>query len=195
MSDLVAVPMDQLSPRQRLAETAFRLFYAHGINAVGIDRVLAEAGVSKATLYRHFPAKDDLIVEFVRLRDARYRAWLRDRVEALGNDPESRALAVFDAIKERCLAGDFRGCAFGNTVAELADPGHPGHRAAREHKAAVRDYLAELLTRAGVREPEQLAGRFLLLLDGAVTTAVRDGCADAADEARAIAATLMRIND
>ncbi|WP_433003734.1 TetR/AcrR family transcriptional regulator [Kribbella sp. CA-294648] len=192
MSELVGVPGDQLSPRQRLVETAFRLFYEHGINAVGIDRVLAEAGVSKATLYRHFATKDGLIVEFVRLRDARYRVWLRERVDALGSDPESRILAVFGAIKERCQAGDFRGCAFGNTVAELADPDHPAHQAAREHKEAIRAYLAELLTQAGVREPEQLAGRFLLLIDGAVTTAVRDGSADAADEARAIASTLLR---
>lgn len=177
--------------RSRLLETASTLFYESGVRAVGIDRVIAESGVAKATLYRHFPTKDQLVVAYVELRDERWRDWLKTRVEALAPDPADRALAVFDAVAERCATGDFRGCAFTNTIIDVADRSHPAHVAAARHKTRVRAYFTELLAAAGVAEPEPLARLWLLLLDGAVVTALREGSPAPAGIARQAAAVLL----
>ena len=188
---LVNVQSASLSPRQRILEVAARLFYDEGIHAVGIDRVIAESGTSKATLYRHFATKDDLVAEYVRLRDARYLEWLAERVTALAPDRRRRPLAVFDAIVERCESKEFQGCAFGHAIAEFPDPDHPAHRAAREHKAAVRQYLQELVRDAGHSKPETRAQELLLLLDGAVTTAERDRTSKAVKLAKSMAQVLL----
>jgi AcrR family transcriptional regulator len=177
--------------RSRLLETACILFYKYGVHAVGIDRVIAEAGVSKATLYRHFPTKDHLVVAYVQLRDQRWRNWMTARVGVLAADPVDRPLAVFDAVAERCASGDFRGCAFTNTIVDVADRSHPAHRAAAQHKDQVRAYFAELLADAGVLESEPLAQLWLMLLDGAVVTALREGSAVPAEAARQAAAVLL----
>src|SRR5690606_21971100 len=108
-------------PRERLLSVASELFYAHGIRNVGIDEIIARAGVAKASLYRHFPSKDDLVTEVLRQRD---EAWFRDfraDVEARASNPKKRLLGVF-AVLEAWFAGDlFRGCAFMNAAIELAD--------------------------------------------------------------------------
>ena len=104
--------------RSHILEVAERLFYAEGYRAVGVDRLIAEADVAKATFYRHFRTKDDLLVAVLEARDARFREWLARRVEALAADPRDRPLAVFDALAELFAADDFRGCAFLNTMVE-----------------------------------------------------------------------------
>ncbi|MGQ0832052.1 MAG: TetR/AcrR family transcriptional regulator [Microthrixaceae bacterium] len=161
------------APREHVLEVAGRLFYAEGIRAVGVDRILAESGVAKATLYRHFRTKDDLVVAFIERRDELWRAWLAERVEALADDVFERPLVVFDAIAERVEAWGFRGCAFINTIAEFPDAAHPAHRAAVAHKARVRQYLESLLSDAGHDEPGDLAHQLMLLVDGAIAGAVR----------------------
>jgi AcrR family transcriptional regulator len=177
--------------RQRLLDTASTLFYAEGVRAVGIDRLLAESGVGKASFYRHFASKDDLVVAFLRKRDQEWRAWLRESVER-EPDPARRPLAVFDALHERFSWGDFRGCAFINTIAEVAHGDHPAHVAALEHKRAVLAYLEELLEAAGVRDDDgAIAAQLLLLIDGATVTAVREGRPEPALHARRIAAGLL----
>src|SRR2546421_9625095 len=98
--------------RQRLLETAEELFYADGIRAVGLERILSTSGVGRASFYRHFTGKDELVVAVLRERDRQWRAWLADRVAALGGQP----LCVFDALAERFARADFRGCAFINAM-------------------------------------------------------------------------------
>jgi AcrR family transcriptional regulator len=177
--------------RQRLLATASTLFYAEGIRAVGIDRLIAESGVGKASFYRHFPGKDELVLEFLRVRDREWRDWLRAEVAA-EPDPVRRPLAVFDALHARFTRGDFRGCAFINTIVEVADPAHPAHVVSDEHKRAVHAQLAELLRDAGIDDPEgRLAAELLLLVDGALVTAAREAGPDAALRARRIAAVLL----
>lgn len=177
--------------RQRLLDTASQLFYEEGVRAVGIDRLIAESGVGKASFYRHFASKDELVLTFLRARDEVWRAWLRDSVAA-EPDPAKRPLAVFDALHERFARGDFRGCAFINTIVEVADRESPAHAAADEHKRAVEAHLAELLAGAGVDDPDgSLAAELLLLVDGAIVTAVREGRPDPALRARRIAAALL----
>jgi AcrR family transcriptional regulator len=174
-----------------LLDTAERLFYAEGMRAVGIDRILAESGVGKASLYRHFPTKDDLVLAVLRRRDGEWRRWLRDAVDARDVPPAERPLAVFDALSERFAWNDFRGCAFINTIVETADPESPAHVVADEHKRRLAGYLAELLAGAGNADPQAMAARMTLLVDGAIVTALRERSPAAARVARGIAEVLL----
>ncbi|POX51178.1 TetR family transcriptional regulator [Streptomyces sp. Ru71] len=173
--------------RDRLLDAAEQLFYAEGIRAVGVERILAESGVGRASFYRHFAAKDDLVVAVLQRRDQAWRAWLAERVEALGGQP----LSVFDALAERFARADFRGCAFINTMAETADTGSSAYRVAAEHKERVTAYVAELLARSGHQNAEALARRIVLLMDGAIVTALRERTTAPAAEARAVAAAVL----
>ncbi|MFI6179252.1 TetR/AcrR family transcriptional regulator [Nonomuraea sp. NPDC051191] len=173
--------------RERLLDAAEDLFYAEGIRAVGVERILSVSGVGRASFYRHFPSKDDLVVAVLRRRDERWRAWLAERVEALGGHP----LNVFDALAERFARADFRGCAFINTMIETADPDSAAHRVAAEHKERVRAYVAELIERDARPDAVELAHLFVLLVDGAIVTAVRERSIRPALRARAAAAALL----
>jgi len=181
--------------RERLLDTAERLVYAEGIRAVGIDRILAESGVGKASLYRHFPTKDDLVLAVLRRRDGRWRQWLRDAVDERDMPPAQRPLAVFDALADRFSWADFRGCAFINTIVETADPESPAHIVADEHKRRLASYLADLLADAGHAEPQGMAARLTLLVDGAIVTALRERSPAAAQMARGIAEVLLSTPD
>jgi AcrR family transcriptional regulator len=178
-------------PKAHVLAVASRLFYSEGIRAVGIERVQQEAGVARATIYRHFPGKDALALAFVELRDEQWRAWFRERVEALSPDVEGRPLAAFDAIAERIGAVGFRGCAFANTVAEYPNPGHPAHAAARRHKRLVVGYLAELCAAAALVDAPAVASQLMLLIDGAVAGAARENDVQPARTARSAARLLI----
>jgi AcrR family transcriptional regulator len=177
--------------RERLLATAEALFYAEGIHAVGVDRLVAESGVGRASFYRHFASKDDLVVAVLEARDRAWLDWLRQAVDAAANSAADKPLAVFDALAERFARRDFRGCAFINTIIEVADPASAAHHAADRHKRRVIEYLTQLLRDAGRSDAQDLAGQFALLIDGAVVTAVRENAPDAAWRARAIAARLL----
>jgi len=185
------LPSPPSDVRERILATASELFYANGIRATGVDTIIAASGVAKASFYRHFPSKDDLVLAFLERRDALWRDWLRESVERLATDPADRPLAVFDALAERFARKDFRGCAFINSMIELADREHVGHIAAATHKSRVRDYLESLLARASRPDARPLADELLLLIDGAIVSAVREGSPEPARRARAIAARLL----
>lgn len=178
-------------PRERILLVAAKLFYAHGIRAVGINQIIAEAEVAKASFYDHFPSKDDLVVAFLTQRDATWRAWMEAAVVRLSPNPKGRPLAVFDALAERFKSRDFRGCAFINSMVELADRDHAAHRAAALHKQAVIRMLSTWLSAAGHPRGEELAADLMLLIDGAIVTAVREGRPDAASKAKRVAALLL----
>ncbi|MFF3608679.1 TetR/AcrR family transcriptional regulator [Streptomyces sp. NPDC002463] len=181
--------------KERLLSAAERLFYEEGIRAVGIERILSESGVGRASFYRHFPSKDDVVVEVLRRRDTLWRSWLDDRITASGRSPEELPLALFDGLAERFSANDFRGCAFINTMVETADPDSPAHRVAAAHKEKVIEVLDRLLAQAGYRDHERLARQLALLGDGAIVTAVREGTPEAAVRAGGVAKVLLRAAD
>jgi AcrR family transcriptional regulator len=178
------------SARARILNTASQLFYAHGLRAVGVDTIIAEANVAKASFYKHFPSKDDLVVAFLEKRDADWREWIKERVAALSPEPEGRPLAMFDALAERMKHRSYRGCAFINSIVEIANHDHAAHRAADTHKRAVITYLEELLRAAG--HGPQLAPQLMLLIDGAIVTAVREHSPRAAASAKQIAVQLLK---
>ncbi|GAB3830769.1 TetR/AcrR family transcriptional regulator [Dactylosporangium cerinum] len=181
--------------RDRLLDTAERLFYAEGIRSVGVDRIVAESGVGRASMYRHFPGKDDLVVAVLRRRDQDWRDWLRETVDRIAgpvpHGRDDRPLAVFDALAERFARADFRGCAFINTIVETADPHSVAHQVADAHKRAVTTYVDGLLATAGYARHATLAAQFVMLMDGAIVTALRERTPAAAAVARSTAAALL----
>lgn len=179
--------------RDHLMATAWRLFYRDGLRVVGIDTILAEAGVAKMTLYNHFASKEELIIAILEKRDREFRASLMERVEAAGSDPTQRLLAVFD-WHETWFGGDeFKGCIFIRAVSEYPDPEHPIHQTAWRHKVAVKAALVDLFTAAGARNSAALAETLSLLIDGAIVTAHATQATTPARSARAAAATLLSL--
>ena len=157
-----------LSPviRQKILDAAGAAFYNEGYQAIGVDALAERAGVSKMTLYRHFPSKDELIVAVLNAFDqnstAQYAALM-----AVPTTPRAKLLAIFEWIAKRARQPDCHGCAFQNSAAEYPEPSHPVHTAARANKRGVRAaYLAQARA-LGARDAEMLADQLLLLTDGA----------------------------
>lgn len=188
-----AAPPETVSAkRSHLMNTAQRLFYRDGFRVVGIDTILAEAGVAKMTLYNHFASKDELIVAVIEKLDADVRTALAAAVEAAGRSPTRRLLAVFDWLAVWFDSADFKGCAFIRALSEYPDPAHPIHRAAWHHKEAVNALLIQLATEAGASRPADLAAALSLLINGAILSAHATGSSDSAASARAAASVLLK---
>ena len=144
--------------RDRILDTAFRLFYARGLRAVGVDTIIAESGVAKATFYRHFPAKDDLILAYLDKVDSVWTGQLHAAAQASGPEPGDQLVGLFDALATACRRPGYRGCAFINAAADTA-PGTPIHDRTVVHKQNVLAWIRDLAQRAGARDPDQLARR------------------------------------
>lgn len=178
--------MRMMTKRDHIIETAIRLFNAGGFHAVGVDAIVAEAGVAKMTLYKHFPSKDELIVAALDVRDERFRTWLTDAVQRASDEPRGRLLAVFDAVQSWYRHSEFNGCVFAKACGEFPE-GHPAREAGARHLGVMRGTLRELASDAGAADPAQLADRLLLLFMGA-TAAAQMSCSCApAGCARSIA--------
>ncbi|WP_152364612.1 TetR/AcrR family transcriptional regulator [Microlunatus speluncae] len=153
--------------RARLLRTASELFYAEGLHSVGVDRVVATAGVTRATLYRHFPGKDDLVVAYLTQADEALRARARD-ARAQDLSPEDTIRTVGRAIADDIRSPGFRGCAFLNAAAEFPDPAHPVHQAVLRHRQWFLELITELMIATGKPDPEPAARHFVMLRDGAM---------------------------
>jgi AcrR family transcriptional regulator len=172
--------------RDRLVAAAETLFYADGIHAVGVDRLCAEAGVSKRSLYQHFTGKDDVIVAMLEARGEALRGLGDPGEEA---SPRDRILGVFDELATISQDPDFQGCPFVGAATELKDRNHPGTVVARRHKLALTEFFEERARDAGVDDPGSLAVQLTLVFDGAGAYAVvRGGTTPAA---RAAVETLL----
>ncbi|MBV1853914.1 TetR/AcrR family transcriptional regulator [Catellatospora sp. NEAU-YM18] len=176
--------------RERILDTAFRLFYAHGPRGVGVDTVIAESGVAKATLYKHFPRKDDLVLAYLEQVDRAWFGGLRTAARAAGEDPHAQLVGMFDALAGACRREGYHGCAFINTAAEAA-PGSAVHARTVEHKQVVRAWITDLARRAGATDPDLLARQLTLLLDGGLSAGVLDADPATADAAKAAAHALV----
>jgi AcrR family transcriptional regulator len=176
--------------RQRILDTAFRLFYAHGLRAVGVDRIIAESGVAKATFYNHFPAKDDLVIAYLDKVDDTWTGQLKAAAAAAGPAPADQLVGMFDALATACRRDGYRGCAFINAAAE--NEAHtPIHDRTLTHKDAVRAWVRSLAEDAGARNPDELARTLTLLLDGGLASGSVDGRPDAPVAAKAAARALV----
>ena len=165
------------SARERILATAHDLFYRDGIRATGVDRLIAESGVAKLTFYRHFASKDVLVREFLDFRHRRWMAWF---IDALGRhgaaspaEGHARLLLLADVLQEWTEQPDFRGCAFINSVVEIAQALPEAVDIARAHKAEMTQVIAELLPDGATRE--LLADAAALVFDGAIVRAQMAG--------------------
>ncbi|MFD6274848.1 TetR/AcrR family transcriptional regulator [Streptomyces sp. NPDC060209] len=153
--------------RARLLSTATRIFYAEGIHSVGIDRITAEAQVTRATLYRHFSGKEELVLAYLDQADQGIRGQI---AAAQAGDPSAadRVRATARAITEGIRSPGFRGCAFLNAVAEYPDPAHPIHQAVLAHRQWFLNTVTDLLARTGDAPAGPDARHFVMLRDGAM---------------------------
>ncbi|WP_326690634.1 TetR/AcrR family transcriptional regulator [Streptomyces sp. NBC_01795] len=174
----------------RVLSAADALFYQHGVQAVGMDRIRDASGVSLKRIYQCFPSKGALVEAYLRRRDRWARTALEEHV-ARHVDSEERLLAVFDWLHDWFEGPDFHGCAFINAFGELGSGSQGVADAVRDHKAAVHQYLSDLVHETGAAEPDGLAAQLVLLLDGAMSTASITDSPAPARQARAAARTLL----
>jgi AcrR family transcriptional regulator len=175
--------------KQRILEAADDLFYNEGIHTVGIDRVIAHAGVAKGSLYYSFTGKDDLINEYL---THRHGMWAERVTAGIGDhtDPRERILAVYDVLGTLFVQPDYRGCAFMNATAEAA-PDSVEALAGSAFRAWVHKLFLDLATDTGTADPERLADALVLLYDGAVATAQMDKTSKPARTARRTAELIL----
>ncbi|NUS08113.1 MAG: TetR/AcrR family transcriptional regulator, partial [Nonomuraea sp.] len=151
--------------RTRVLDTAARLFYTEGVHSVGIDRIIAEAGVAKATFYHHFPSKDELVRAYITAQSSRQRAMV---ATMHGDSPRETLRAIFAFMCEFGSSAAYRGCPFVNTAAEYPDPAHPVREAIAEYRHWVRGLYRDLLVAEDHPDAERTADILLLLRDGLV---------------------------
>ena len=178
------------SARDRILDASYELFSQRGIRAVGINEVIERAGVATATLYRHFPSKDELVLAFLQLREQR---WTKDFVEAgaisRGPDPEQRLLAIFDVFDEWFHRDDFEACSFINVLLEMG-PEHPAGGASVWHLEQIRSIVRRLAEKAGLRDTESLARSFHIIMKGSIIAA-SEGDTQAARRGKSMASLLI----
>ncbi|MEV6367393.1 TetR/AcrR family transcriptional regulator [Micromonospora musae] len=169
--------------RDRLLRTADRLFYAEGINAIGVERILFEAKAAKASMYSNFGSKSELVRAYLDNRSSNWRGYVEAQLEAQGGRPEDRILAVFDLLGEWFQTPDYRGCPFINAAAECGSEPAVTEVTA-QHRGWVRELFGGLLKQAGVRDVSKPVDQLCLLYDGAMVDAQLDRSADPAKRAR-----------
>jgi len=178
------------APRQRILDTAYQLISRRGVRDVGVEEVIAKAGIAKATLYRHFPSKTQLVLAVLEQRE---QLWTLGLVEAearrRGATAEDRLLAVFDVFDEWFRSDEFDTCTFVNVLLEMG-PNHVLGEASIRHLGNIRTMIADLATEAGLREPEEFARSWHILMKGSIVSAA-EGDTEAARRAQAMAANLI----
>jgi AcrR family transcriptional regulator len=178
------------SARERILDAAYELFSRRGIQAVGVNEVTERAGVATATLYRHFPSKEKLVLAFLDLREQR---WTKDLIEAgairRGSNPEERLLAIFDVLDEWFHRDDFEAGSFIKVLLELG-PKNPAGGASVRHLEQLRAIARHLAEEAGLRDTESFAHSWHILIQGSIVVAA-EGDVEAAQRGKAMARLLI----
>ena len=183
--------MKRAQKREHLIEVATELFNRCGYHASGIDRVIAEAGVAKTTLYRHFRTKEDLIVAVLQRIDAQHREGLRATVDQLAHEPKQKILASFDVLEDWFRGNSFYGCPFMSAASEYNVRTSPVFQVVVLHKRLMIAYFEELARAAGLDEPARIGEEINLLQEGATAVAQVNGDPSTARRAKAMAARLI----
>jgi AcrR family transcriptional regulator len=177
--------------RERILDTAYELFSHRGIHNVGVDELVERAGVAKATLYKHFSSKDELVLAFLEQREQIWTyGWVESETRRRGATPEAQLLAIFDLFDEWFQGDDFEGCSFINTLLEFRDLDHPVGRASADYLENIRSVVHNLALEAGLRDPDAFALSWHILMKGAIVQAA-EGDRDAARRARALGSLLI----
>jgi AcrR family transcriptional regulator len=162
--------LTDLGTAEKLLATASRLFYANGVRAVGVEWIVAESGVAKTSLYRHFQTKDDLVRAFLEREDREFWQQWEQVAAAAQGDATSEVMDLLDWIGKRVSRDGYRGCPQINVAAEFADQTHPARTIRRQHKAEMLKRLRDMVGRIGVKRPDEIAIQLALLIDGAFTS-------------------------
>jgi AcrR family transcriptional regulator len=185
-----AAPIADDSARERVLAVAYDLFARRGIRDVGVDEIVTEAGIARATLYRHFKSKDDLALAFLERREQR---WTFGSVEAearrRGENADDRLLAIFDVFDEWFQREDFEACSFVNVLFEMR-PTHPLGQASIHHLRNIRGMVERLAAEAGIDDPVEFARSWHILMKGSIVAAT-EGDLLAAKRAKTMARTLI----
>jgi AcrR family transcriptional regulator len=177
--------------RERIMESAYELFSRRAVNAVGIDEVVDNASVAKATLYRHFASKDELVLAFLERRDQLWtKEWVEAEARKRGDTPEQQLLAIFDLFDEWFRRDDFEGCSFVNVLLEMNDRDSTLGRASVDHLAAIRTILRTLAEEGNFRDPDAFAHSWHILMKGSIVAA-GEGDREAATRAKAMGRLLI----
>jgi AcrR family transcriptional regulator len=177
--------------RQRILDTAYELFSHRAIHDVGVDELIERAGVAKATLYRHFSSKDELVLAFLEQREQRWtHGWVEAEARRRGATPEEQLLAIFDLFDEWFHRDDFEGCSFVNVLLEVGNLDDPVGRASADHLENIRSLVRTIALEAGLRDPEAFALSWHMLMKGSIVQAA-EGDRDAARRAQALGRLLI----
>ena len=180
----------EIAPKDKVFNTAARLFYQHGYRAIGVDTIAAESGIGKMTLYRHYPSKDDLIVAYLKAHNEIF--WNNfEQITKSAPTPRGKLLAFFEALENYVKTPACHGCPFINVATEYPEKDHPGHQVALEHKQSVRARFRQLAREAGARNSRALADQLFLLMDGAYMAARMFGTKNPASHLASAAKTLI----
>jgi AcrR family transcriptional regulator len=158
---------------------------------IGIDRIISESGIARMTLYNHFKSKDLLIEEYLRRASARWMKWYTGKIDRVSDDPRERLLGAFSVLDGWFRSRDFRGCSVTNAMVELADDAHPAAAVKDEYHEGLRSLFRGLARDAGARDPDDLAEDLIVLLRGAMISALVDGPEGIALRARRTAESLI----
>lgn len=188
--DISDIQIEPMSARERILSTAYRLFTGRGIRAVGTDEVIARSGVAKATLYRHFPSKNDLVLAVLQRREELWTLGLVEQQSRLrGDTPEEQILAIFDVFHDWFHNQDFDGCSFINVLLELGAT-HPAGQASIQYLDNVRQIVHDRAEAAGLVDADDFARSWHILMKGSIITAA-EGDLQAADLAQAMGQALI----
>jgi AcrR family transcriptional regulator len=181
--------------QKRIDRSAYELFSRYGVRAVGVNTLVARAGVAKMTLYKYYPSKDELALAFLRRREALWtRSWLQRGVERTAGTPARKLLAIFDIFDKWFHRSDFEACSFVKVLLEHAESGHPLRKASVRHLDSIRLFIRELAVEARVPDPEGFARQWQILMMGSIVAAYA-GDVDAARRAKAVATLLLAQNE
>lgn len=167
---MTTIRTDERDTASRVLATASRLFYAHGVRAVGVEWIVAESAVAKTSLYRHFHTKDDLVAAFLEREDREFWTQWDAVVNGVAGDPMRELMALLDWIGQRVSRDGYRGCPQINVAAEFSDPDHPARQIRARHKAAMFARLRTLVSRIAPAHSDDVAYQIALLIDGAFTS-------------------------
>ncbi len=158
--------------RERILAAAYELFSRKGIRAVGVDTIISHADVAKMTFYRQFRSKDDLVLAFLRRREEQWTfEWLATQVKRRATAPAEQLLAIFDVFDEWFQRDDFEGCSFINVLLETFEQRHPVREASTRHLANIRVFLRQLAEEAGIRDADDFARKWHILMKGSIVAA------------------------
>ncbi len=179
--------MPALSKREQIVTVALDVFYQNGFNATGVDKIIAEAGVSKKTLYKHFRSKDELVQAVLRKRGGAFRERMRCEAQRLASTPKEKLMQVFDTLQGLIQQEGFSGCLFINASAEFRETQGATRILCADHKRMICEHIQALAEQGEAKNPVELSKQLGLLIEGATVVAHVSGDMDAVARAKAMA--------